>query len=264
MWFTTDRLANRTSGPLSGTARTPLVLAFSLAIASAVPAPAQTWRDLLKTVTDFEANDMAAEVREGEEIETGRAAEQGRAGALNELREMESRGQDATQNFSEAARRFHFAARRNDVDAQYNLGDLYARGEGVPQDYGVAVHWYGRAAEQGHREAQARRDRLIAELRGFAEDGYIETEPRPVGPTPESAVPAAPTQGAARFPFAESTRTAAIPRGEPEPSTVHRDDSRSANDRAHTLIDWLETEVLRLRAAVDAIERAASEKDCKP
>ena len=113
VWFTTDRLANRTSGPLMGTARTPLVLAFSLAIASAVPAPAQTWRDLLQAVTDPDENDVAAEIHEVAEIETRRAAEQGGADALNKLGEMDSRGRDAAQDFSEAARRFHLAARRN-------------------------------------------------------------------------------------------------------------------------------------------------------
>ena len=38
--------------------------------------------------------------------------------------------------------------------AQYNLGRLYAKGEGVPHDYFEAATWYRLAAEQGHGAAQ--------------------------------------------------------------------------------------------------------------
>ena len=33
--------------------------------------------------------------------------------------------------------------------AQYNLSGMYENGEGVPQDYKQAVHWYTKSAEQG-------------------------------------------------------------------------------------------------------------------
>lgn len=38
--------------------------------------------------------------------------------------------------------------------AQFNLGYMYERGEGVPQDYSEAFQWYRRAAEQGDAGAQ--------------------------------------------------------------------------------------------------------------
>ncbi len=38
--------------------------------------------------------------------------------------------------------------------AQYNLGLMYAEGEGVAQDYQEAVRWYRLAAEQGHASGQ--------------------------------------------------------------------------------------------------------------
>ena len=38
--------------------------------------------------------------------------------------------------------------------SQYNLGVMYANGEGVPQDYAEAVRWYRLAADQGLGEAQ--------------------------------------------------------------------------------------------------------------
>ena len=34
--------------------------------------------------------------------------------------------------------------------AQFNLGYMYDQGEGVPQDYKLAVEWHRKAAEQGN------------------------------------------------------------------------------------------------------------------
>ena len=38
--------------------------------------------------------------------------------------------------------------------SQYNLGVMYASGNGVPKNSAEAVKWYRKAAEQGHIEAQ--------------------------------------------------------------------------------------------------------------
>lgn len=38
--------------------------------------------------------------------------------------------------------------------AEFNLGAAYYHGEGVVQDYGQAVFWYQKAAEQGDAKAQ--------------------------------------------------------------------------------------------------------------
>ena len=40
-------------------------------------------------------------------------------------------------------------AEQGHASAQFNLGNRYANGEGVPQDYAVAMKWYRLAAEQG-------------------------------------------------------------------------------------------------------------------
>jgi TPR repeat protein len=45
-------------------------------------------------------------------------------------------------------------ARQGDAEAQWHLGSLYVRGEGVPQDDTEAAQWYRRAAEHGHVGAQ--------------------------------------------------------------------------------------------------------------
>ncbi len=45
-------------------------------------------------------------------------------------------------------------AEQSDAEAQYLLGDMYAKGEGTPQDTKEAVRWYRASAEQGHAKAQ--------------------------------------------------------------------------------------------------------------
>ena len=40
-------------------------------------------------------------------------------------------------------------AAEHSLPAQNNLGLLYAKGQGGPQDYAEAVKWYRKAAEQG-------------------------------------------------------------------------------------------------------------------
>ncbi|MCA3245167.1 MAG: sel1 repeat family protein [Azospirillum sp.] len=51
---------------------------------------------------------------------------------------------------------FHFwgLARAGDPDSQYNLGQMYRRGEGVPRDLVQARRWYEAAANQGFELAQ--------------------------------------------------------------------------------------------------------------
>ncbi len=46
------------------------------------------------------------------------------------------------------------AKRKNDSEAQYNLGYACEHGKGVEKDKAEAVKWYRKAAEQGHAEAQ--------------------------------------------------------------------------------------------------------------
>ena len=41
-----------------------------------------------------------------------------------------------------------------DVDAQFNLGVMYAYGNGVPQDDVEATKWYRKAADQGQADAK--------------------------------------------------------------------------------------------------------------
>ena len=81
-------------------------------------------------------------------------AEQGVAGVQSILGNMYANGQGVPQNDKTAVKWWKLAAEQGDADAQYNLGVLYANGQGVPQDYKTAVKWYRLAAEQGDAYAQ--------------------------------------------------------------------------------------------------------------
>lgn len=45
-------------------------------------------------------------------------------------------------------------AEAGDADAQFNLGQTYKMGRGVPQDPNTALEWYRKAAAQGHSQAE--------------------------------------------------------------------------------------------------------------
>lgn len=57
-------------------------------------------------------------------------------------------------DFEEAVRQWRPLAIEGDPDAQFNLGQAYKLGRGVPADLAEAEHWYRRAAAQGHHEAE--------------------------------------------------------------------------------------------------------------
>ena len=40
------------------------------------------------------------------------------------------------------------------MEAQFFLGAMHAEGRGMPQNLEEALHWYRKAAQQGHREAE--------------------------------------------------------------------------------------------------------------
>jgi hypothetical protein len=57
-------------------------------------------------------------------------------------------------DYAAALREWKPLAQQGDEYAQYSLGVMYAKGQGVPQDDKIAVKWYQLAAEQGHAPAQ--------------------------------------------------------------------------------------------------------------
>jgi len=82
------------------------------------------------------------------------------------------KGLTAAQNgdFATALREWTPQAEQGNADAQFNLGLMYAKGNGVLQDYKTAVKWYTQAAEQGNIRAQTNLAYLYATGRGVLQD----------------------------------------------------------------------------------------------
>ncbi|MFQ5959621.1 MAG: cadherin domain-containing protein, partial [Alphaproteobacteria bacterium] len=83
-----------------------------------------------------------------------RPVEQGPAAAQYSLGYMFERGQGVEQNHAEAVRWYRKAAEQGHAAAQYSLGYMIERGQGVEQNHAEAVKWFRKAAEQGHAAAQ--------------------------------------------------------------------------------------------------------------
>jgi hypothetical protein len=81
-----------------------------------------------------------------------------------------AKGLGVPQDYAEAVRRFRKAAERGDATAQYNLGVMYAEGTGVRQDFAEAETWYRRAAAQGLADALYNLGVLYANGQGVRQD----------------------------------------------------------------------------------------------
>ena len=58
-------------------------------------------------------------------------------------------------DFTAAVKEWRALADRGDADAQFNMGQAYKLGRGVPADLNIAQSWYQKAAAKGHDQAQA-------------------------------------------------------------------------------------------------------------
>ena len=70
------------------------------------------------------------------------------------LENMYATGRGVPEDDAEAVRWYRLAAEQGYAGAQNNLGIMYATGRGVPEDDAEAVRWYRMAAEQGEADAQ--------------------------------------------------------------------------------------------------------------
>jgi TPR repeat protein len=86
--------------------------------------------------------------------EWGPLARREHAAAQYHLGLMYEKGNGVRQSFSEAATWYRIAGKQGHGAAQYRLGFLYDTGQGVSQDYAKAVTWYRKAAEQGSAPAR--------------------------------------------------------------------------------------------------------------
>ena len=83
---------------------------------------------------------------------------------------MYDNGEGVPQDYAVAVRWWRLAAEQGDASAQYNLALMYDNGEGVPQDYAEAVKWYRLAAEQGIAAAQVNLGVMYANGEGVPQD----------------------------------------------------------------------------------------------
>jgi len=76
---------------------------------------------------------------------------------------MYAKGQGVPQDYIKAVKWYRLSADQSEPFAQFSLGLMYFEGHGVPQDYVMAYKWWSLAAAQGHELAAKTRDR-VAEL----------------------------------------------------------------------------------------------------
>ena len=77
-----------------------------------------------------------------------KAAQQGNVHAQLWLGVLYEMGRDGLKrDYVEALKWLAMAAKQGQPDAQVTLGQMYENGEGVPQDYELAAHWYRKAAD---------------------------------------------------------------------------------------------------------------------
>jgi hypothetical protein len=99
-----------------------------------------------------------------------RAAHSKLAWAQYNLGLMYRKGEGVPQNDTEAARWYRLAAAQNFPEAQQKLAELYYFGQGVPLSYAQAASWYSKAANQGNAEAQFQLGHLYAVGQGVEHD----------------------------------------------------------------------------------------------
>ena len=83
-------------------------------------------------------------------------AEQGDARAQYNLGVLYRKGRGVPQDDVQARQWYEKAAAQGQAKAQYNLGTLYLNGSGVPKDYQQALRWFRMAADQGEALAQTK------------------------------------------------------------------------------------------------------------
>ena len=101
---------------------------------------------------------------------------------------MYMKGQGVEQNYEEAGKWLRKASEHRLPQAQYKLANLYTLGKGVPKDYEFAFIWYSVGAAHKHPLSMAAVDKAKAKL---SDDEYKEAEKQipeyleKYGPKPE-------------------------------------------------------------------------------
>ena len=105
-----------------------------------------------------------------------RLANKGNAATQFNLGQMYRRGQGVQQNYKTAVKWYTHAAKQGNPSAQTNLGAMYANGQGVPQDYKTAAKWWTLAAEQGNANAQYNLGYMYSKEKGVPQNDKTAVE----------------------------------------------------------------------------------------
>ena len=97
-------------------------------------------------------------------------AEQGDALAQYNLGVLYRKGRGVPQDDVQARQWYEKSALQGQAKAQFNLGTLYFNGEGVPKDYQQALRWFRLAADQGEAVAQTKIAIMYDEGQGVSQD----------------------------------------------------------------------------------------------
>ena len=79
-------------------------------------------------------------------------------------------GNGVRQDYAEAMKWFRKAADQGDAASQFSIGEIYVSGYGVPQDYAEAAKWYRKAADQGYADAQRSLGEMYESGQGVKKD----------------------------------------------------------------------------------------------
>ncbi len=96
--------------------------------------------------------------------------EQGDALAQYNLGVLYRKGRGVPQDDVQARQWYAKAAAQGQAKAQFNLGTLYFNGEGTPKDYQQALRWFRLAADQGVAVAQTKIAIMYDEGQGVPHD----------------------------------------------------------------------------------------------
>ncbi len=90
-------------------------------------------------------------------------AEAGHAQAQYRVGRLYDRGEGVKEDQVKSAEWYKKSANQNVRKAQYNLGNMYKNGHGVPLDKEQSIYWYGQSARQGDEWAQLQMGVLLKE-----------------------------------------------------------------------------------------------------
>ncbi len=102
-----------------------------------------------------------------------KAAEAGDAEAMRTVGEIYAMGKGVVQDYGEAIEWYQKAVNVGNTSAMIAMGKLYAEGKGVEQNFGEAMKWYEKAADAGNIDAAAMLGECYEKGNGVPQD-YAE------------------------------------------------------------------------------------------